>query len=140
MKSAIELDEMVTQLSAIRERLDLQSLVVKQIREEETQLELSLIAELEEAGLKSFKGNRGLISVVKKNEVKFPANDWDRKAALKSYMEQRGDFESSWSVNHMTLNRWYKEVAEEATKKGELPDVPGLDPKESQPILSFRKV
>lgn len=99
-------------------------------------LKVEIMEALTSQGLTSFKGSTGMVSISSRWNVKFPKDE--TKAELEKYLRDKGVFDGMWSVNHQTLNAWYKAEMEASQGKGEYLDVPGLNPTEDK-ILSLRK-
>jgi hypothetical protein len=135
-KSASEIDVMITELEELRNLADARKVEYSAAYENANQKEYEILAELEKQGLTSFKGNKGLVTISTRYSVKMP-KDMEVKEQLRKAL---GDetFMALWSINHMSLNSWFKQRVEEAKVKNEYLDLPGLEPT-SDKILSFRR-
>lgn len=97
----------------------------------------TIMQELEEQGVSSFKGNAGTVTIAERFAVKMPV-DPDVKGELAGYLRDKGAFEALWTINYQSLNSWFKAEMDAAKEAGVYLDVPGLEPK-SDKFLQFRK-
>lgn len=104
---------------------------------EAERLRNEVVAELQSQGVDSFKGSVGTATVSTRFSVKMP-KDPEIKQELKEYMLKQNAFEGMWTINHQSLNSWYKQEIEAAKMNSTMVDVPGLEPVADK-WLSFRK-
>lgn len=131
-----ELDQLITEISELDGQAEGMKIALKNVNEQIADKERKVMAMLEQADLKSFKGSRGTMTIVSRWGVKMP-KDPDVKEALKKYCEDRGIWDNMWTINHQTLNSMFKQAMDEATAAGEMIDIPGLNPVEDK-YLQFR--
>lgn len=136
MKTAQEIDVLITELENLRVLAEARKKEYSAAYENACEKETEILAELEKQGLESFRGTKGLVSISTRYSVKMP-KDLDTKEQLRKALGEE-TFTALWSVNHMQLNAWFKSRMEEAKVKNEYLDLPGLEPVADK-ILSFRR-
>lgn len=73
-----------------------------------TSLELSIMNELESAGLETFKGPSCTVTVCEEQKICTPKSPEDKKALVSYFKETGRDPWDYLSVNYQTLNSFYK--------------------------------
>lgn len=136
MKSASEIDSMITELENLRVIADARKVEYTAAYENANQKEFEILSELEKQGLTSFKGNKGTVTLSTRYSVKFP-KDIETKKQLRDAIGDE-NFMLLCSINHASLNSWFKSEVEAAKIRGEMLDLPGLTPT-SDTILLFRR-
>lgn len=131
-----DLDHMIEQLAQTRDAIAQLNSEIKTFQEEKHRIECQLLDILTAHELSSFKGSNGSVSVVNRFQVKMPKDDM--RYEFKQYLLDNDAFEAMWTINHQTLNAWYKAQVESAELTGEYLDVPGLEPQVDKTI-SFRR-
>lgn len=134
-----EMEQIVQEIAELRSQEAQASLAKKGITEKLEAAELKMITILTEAGIPSFRGSSGLVSISHRTSVKTPKTLEDREKFF-SYLKERGVYDSMISVNSQTLNSFYKSEIELAQQEGRDGfEVPGLNEVTIQETLSFRK-
>jgi DNA helicase IV len=137
MISMSEMNEMITELERLDVLNDAKAQEKKATQEAVDRQRSKILAELEAQKIDSFKGSIGTVTVTNRWNVKAPKESETREA-LRKFMESKNQFESLWTINHATLNAWYKEEVENAKERGEMLDIVGLTPVLDK-TLSFRR-
>ena len=132
-----EINQLVDDLFQQEAKLSAARNEIKALDELADSTRAKIMQVLDDSGLKSFKANAGTVTCATRYNVKFP-KDPDLKAGLQEYLLGKGAFDGLWSVNHQTLNSFFKVEAELAEAEGRLVDVPGLEPTADK-YLQFRK-
>lgn len=142
-KAAVTVDDLRAQVARIAELRDFSKEIgnTKKLNDEILdEEERKMLAMLEEANLKSFRSELGLVSASHRKSVATPKTPEDRDA-FRKYLESVGMFETMWSVNSQTLNSYYKTEFEKAVEKGEEDfSLPGISGETITPILMFKRV
>lgn len=131
-----ELDNLISEIAELDGQAEGMKLTLKALNEQIAEKERKVMAMLEQAELKTFKGSRGSMTIASRWGVKMPKEP-EVKEALKAYCEERGIWDNLWTINHQTLNSMFKQAMEAATEAGEMIDIPGLNPVEDK-YLQFR--
>lgn len=131
------IDKAITEIQDFKEEIEKLKAVQTKINEQIEERERFIMAELEKNNLKSFKGNRGTMIITSRFSVKMP-KDPGVKEELKDWLMARQMFDGTWTINHQTLNAVFKAELEAATERGEMIDIPGLNPVEDK-FLQLRK-
>lgn len=137
MKSLAEMDQMIQELDAKEKAVTELRKKATELDSEAESLRMSILNELELQGVDSFKGSVGSVSIGHRFSVKAPKDELSKRA-FKDFLESHRAFESLWTINHQTLNSWYKEMVEEAKARGEMLEIPGINPTMDK-ILTFRR-
>lgn len=137
MTTLAEINQLVEQLDIFETKIASARNTLKALDEGAEEIRRKILGVLAESGLKSFKAGKGTVTAATRFGVKFP-KDPDVKEQLRQYLTEKQAFDGMWSINHQTLNSWYKAKVEEAQGAGEYLDVPGLEPT-SDTILQFRR-
>lgn len=132
-----DIDKMISEIRDFEDELEQLKAVQSKIREQVEERERAIMSALEESELKAFKGSRGAVSVVSRWSVKMP-KDPAAKDELRKVLEEKNAFDGLWTINHQSLNSYFKEEKAVCDERGEMIDLPGLNPVEDK-FLSFRK-
>lgn len=136
MKSAKEIDLMIDELEDLEVKYSARRAEATAANDLAETKRNELLQELEAQGLESFKGNKGTIGITTRYSVKFP-KDIEVKKQLRDAIGEE-NFLVLCSINHASLNAYYKQEVEQARVEGRYLDLPGLDPV-SDKFLTFRK-
>ena len=116
----------------LREEKEQMRKVMSEKESEIKAIEKQLIAFMEQYEKTNHSGRKGSISVAVSRYPSMP-KDPDKKRSFFSYLQEQGVYEDLVSVNHNTLQSWYKqEVA--ANEDDPLFEVPGLEPYERKTL------
>jgi len=113
-----------------------------EVKEENKKLEemkAKVLAYMEEAGIENHKvPGFGLLYEKVDFSVRIPQGD--EKQKFFNYLKRKGHFETLATVNHATLNSWYKEQMELAINEGKKDFiVPGIEePKHRKSLVMKR--
>jgi len=117
------------------EELDAQ---IKPIKAQRDNLSNWLIACFKEHNRSSYRSAYGLLVVSKRYSVTVPKGAARDK--FRAYLEEKGSFDTLWSVNSQTLSSWHKKEMEAAAVAGDINfTVPGISDPIYRNILSLRK-
>jgi len=134
-----EMNVLCDKLADLREDKARLNAQLKEINEAEATIEAKILTFLDEAGLQSFDGARGKVSVVNRFTVKVPQSIDDKQALFK-YLQARKIFYELVSVNSQTLNSFYKQEMEIAKGEGNIDfKIPGIGEPGVKQSISFRK-
>lgn len=100
-------------------------------------IEQTLIAALEENGLKKFDSQFGKVGTRLRFSVKVPQGE-NREVFFK-YLKDKGEFDALITVHSQTLNGWYKQEQEKALSEKKMFFVPGLELPTSSTTLVLTK-
>lgn len=127
-----EVENLCAAIAAQREVIADISSTRKEAEKKLDELELKMLAVLEQMGKTSYQSNVGTVYISPRTAVKMPASPEDREAFF-NYLREKGIFESMITVHSQTLNSYYKEAFEEAVQNGDDGfHIPGL----GEPVLS----
>lgn len=111
----------------------------KELNEKLKGIKASMIFKLKEMGVNSFKHATCQVIQTTKISVKNPQTP-EEKEKFYNYLKEKNIFENMVSVNHMSLNSWYKEEIEAAKAAGNFDfKIPGLGEPTIFEDISFRK-
>lgn len=102
------------------------------------EIRTTIFQTLVDAKMDKFAGTNGTVSVATRYQVKMP-KDYAVKAELKDYLQKHDAFDAMWSINHQTLNSWFKAEMQNAQEDGVYLDIPGLEPTSEQYLMFRRK-
>lgn len=122
-------------------KLEAEEIGEQKKRKEEHLMELNrvILAEFERLDKSSYIARRCQVIRVSKPTVTTPKEPEKRDAFFK-YLKDRNLFEDLVSVNHNTLNAFYKAEFEAAVESGNIDfKIPGLDEPKTNEYLTFRK-
>lgn len=132
-----EMDEKLGELARLEKEMEQLDGLKKTLQESIGKIQRDIMASLEAADLKTFKGGSGAVTVCSRWSVKMP-KDPEVKDELRKELEEKEAFDGLWTINHQTLNSFWKAEKEACEQRGELVDLPGLNPIEDK-YLQFRK-
>lgn len=132
-----EVDALVSHLADLETRHKQLTQEAAAIHQDAELLRTKLMGMLQENNIESFEGRAGKVWLSNRFTVRFP-QDLAERNALREYLIKTGAFDTKWTMNYQALNSWYKQEIEEFQRKGEMPDIPGLNPTHEK-IISFKK-
>lgn len=134
-----QIEAKIASLAKLRQTYNEAKLQATAINSQVEELELQILADLENMGKTSYQSESGTVSAVLRSTVKTP-KDLESKRLLFGYLMEKGIFEELVSVNSATLNSFFKTENEAAIERGDLMfKIPGLDNPTNSFTLSFRK-
>ena len=134
-----EMNKKINDLSRLRDQIDEVRAEASRLNTQKLELEDEILKHLEENDLTKFDGEMGRVTRVARFDVKFPKDDEANKGALREFLIAKGHFENMWSINHQSLNSWYKAELEAAKERGvDDFDIPGLEPMD-RITIQFRR-
>jgi hypothetical protein len=133
-----QLDELCEVVSKQRGVVDEMKGKLKEQQEVLDGLELKLLAALTDSGKNSWKVGDALFTKVTRFSVQTPKEMPD-KLAFFDYLKQRGVFEELVNIHSNTLNSFYKQEQENASKEGRILSIPGIKEPTSSETLSVRR-
>lgn len=134
-----DMNKKIEALARLRDQIDLVKSEASKLNSQKVELEDEILKDLEENDLTKFSGEMGMVSRVARFDVKFPKDDEIGKEALRNFLAEKGHFDNMWSINHQSLNAWFKAELEAAKERGvEDFDIPGLEPTD-RITIQFRR-
>jgi len=134
-----EMNKKISELARLRDQIEVVKAESSKLNSEKIKLEDEILKQLEENALSNFSGEKGMVSRVARFDVKFPKDDEVSKEALRNFLADKGYFDNMWSINHQSLNAWFKAELEAAKERGvEDFDIPGLEPTD-RITIQFRR-
>lgn len=138
MADTQDLNVQAEKIATLRAEEAQAAFVKKRITEQLEQAEAKMLSMLEDSGLKSYRAPAGNCVITHRTSVRTPKTPEDRKAFF-DYLKSKGIFDAMIGVNSATLNSYYKEEFEVASREGRVLEIPGLTEITVDAILSFRK-
>lgn len=136
--TAKEIDQLITALHEKRSEKNRHQIVEKQINSDLAKLEVQIMDALVKSGLKKFSGTKGDVNLIHDSTVKVP-KDPEQKGKLFDYMKERNVFEELITVNHQTLNAFYKTEEALAVARGDIGwSLPGVEQGANRESLRFK--
>ena len=134
-----EMDVLVGRVMDLREKKEEVNRELKELNEEQREVEQKILSFLNHAKMNSFAGTRATVSKKMHESVRIPAS-LEKKLEFFEFLKQRGVFNTLVSVNSMTLNSFCKAESEAAKDRGEFDfKIPGLDEPTLNESISVRK-
>lgn len=127
-----ELREKCNELFKKRASYDEAKLIAKQRLEVYETLERELVELMQTLEMKNFTSPSGVVTLKKKEYYPVPKESSD-KEAIRKYMEEKGVFETYWSIHSASYNSWVKQEVEIAKEEKRFLNLPGLQ----APTISF---
>lgn len=113
--------------------------VAAELWEQCEKLKSEIIRILEAAELERFDADSVTVFRKDKQTVSMPKEPAQRRAFFE-HLREKGIFEDMVTINHQTLNAWFKREQEEAEDRGDVDyRVPGIDEVKTYSDLSVRK-
>jgi hypothetical protein len=132
--------QMRTALAAeLKLDLDKRKIEMERVQAEFTTLQLEIINILESMNIDSVKTHGFNFFIEEKASVKTPKT-LEEKRMLFDYLTSQGMFDEMVSVNSMTLNSYYKAMAQQAAEQGILDfKMPGIEEPSMYKTLKMRR-
>ena len=131
------MNELLLELEAAEAVVDEVKAVLKEKSATAESLRSKILQTLAEAKVDKFAGTNGTASIATRYQVRMP-HDYAVKQELKAFLLERDAFDALWSINHQTLNSWFKSEVASAQEEGKYLDIPGLETT-SESYLMFRR-
>lgn len=137
-----EIKETIQRLAVVRDEIEKLEEQKKPLNEEKDGLQAKLTLMLKEIGEDSFKSEFGTVSKITELTVTLPKGE--EKQKFFNYLKERGVFEEIATINHQTLNAYYKEQRELAIENGDGMaalnfSLPGIGQAKSFETIRFRR-
>jgi hypothetical protein len=141
MLTVKEIKDAIFELRAVDLQIDALNEQLKKLNEEKSGLKAKLTLMLKECGEKNFTCELGTVTKVTDYSVNMPQGE--AKQDFFNFLRERGVFESMATVNHQTLNAYYKEQWELAKQGDPMAalnfSLPGIGEPKSFETIRFRK-
>lgn len=129
LNTAYELKKEASELDAQKKKKEAELMELNRI----------ILEEFNRLDKTSYKTNACQVIRVQKQSVKMP-KDPDGRGQFFKYLKKLGCFEDLVSINHNTLNAFYKQEFEEAKRQGNFEfEIPGLEAPTLQEYITYRK-
>lgn len=136
-----QITELVKQLEVAKKDYDAKKAETSNAEKFYKGLRMDVLAILKAAGQsKFFAEGIGAVSITNKLSVTTPKSHEDKRQLLDYFKDQGEDVYLTYaSVNSQSLNSYFKLQTEEAAKKGELFELPGVGSPTLVQNISFRR-
>ena len=135
-----ELDEKIRELRDIRNKMDaIDSVEVSPLKKKRANLESWIAGCLNEHQKKTYKSCYGDVTLKHASSVQIPKETED-KVAFRAFLEEKELFNSMWSINSASLNKWYNDYCDACETRGTIPEqIPGLGEPVDRYTLALKK-
>ena len=136
-----EMDNLIERLREAKADYKAKSDEAKLAKEAYDDLQLKLLAALEELDKDTYIAKSGRITRVRKLAVRVPKTLDEKRAFFQWLRDNRGEevADSYMSVNSQSLNTLYNTLTEEYASRGEILDIDGVETPTYRESLSFRQ-
>ena len=136
-----DMENLMTELSNIRSKIDDLHLEEKKLSEVKDTIESKILEELKAVGNDSYKSAHGTAYIATSLSYKMPKEQTGRES-LFDYIKSKGEdvYNNLITIHSQTFNAWCKAETEAAKEAGTFPfEIPGVEDPVSYEQLRFRR-